>query len=103
MPRKTLKSGSALSVGSASAVVVVGTFLIRLASFVTALSSVVRHLISSQAASGLLAFLEMPMTFPVTCPPPYLAGWLVGIGAPPYLRFGVWSLRNASRYSASML
>jgi len=66
MSRNTLKSGSPCSVGSARDAVVVGMFLIRLASLLIALSSVVRYLISSQAASGFLAFLEMPTMLPVT-------------------------------------
>ncbi len=44
---------------------VVGMFLIPLASFTTALVSVVRYLMNSQAASGFFELREMPMTLPV--------------------------------------
>src|SRR3954465_6253800 len=103
MSRNTLKFGSGEGVGSASALFVVGTFLIRLPSFATAASLVVKYLISAQAASGFLAFLEMPTMLPVTYPPPYRAGSVVGTGATPYCSLGAWSLRKAMRNSASML
>src|SRR4051794_25527245 len=66
MSRNTLKFGSDCTVGSASDAVVVGTFFRRLASLTIALSSVVRYLMSAQAASGFLAFFEMPRMLPVT-------------------------------------
>ena len=71
MSRKTLNCGSAFSsVAAAIASVVVGTFLMPMASFATALGSVVRYLVRAQAASGFLADLVTPMMFPVTYPAP---------------------------------
>src|SRR4051812_10337913 len=66
MSMNVLKSASLFSVGSASAFVVVGTFLSSPASLTIAWSFVVRYLISSQAASGFLAFLLIPRMLPVT-------------------------------------
>src|ERR1700755_1774378 len=66
MSMNVLKSLSSFRSGEASAVLVDGMFLRLLASFTIALVSVVRYLMSSHAASGFLAVLEMPMTLPVT-------------------------------------
>src|SRR5829696_9438894 len=84
MSMKTLNSGSlASSPGLASASVVVGTFLIRLASLTMAPVSVDRYRTRAQAASGFLAVLDTPRMLPVTYPAPYLSGWvsLTGSGA----------------------
>src|SRR5262245_10663467 len=83
MSRNVLNSGSIWSCGEASASVVVGTFLMPLASLTRAPVSVVRYLISAQAASGFFEFFETPITLPVRYPAPYMLGSAVGTGAVP--------------------